>query len=132
MSDRPATGTAAAQTPEPPGPGLPGSERTTGGARRSSGRGGRRWWIIGIVISVLIVVVLAPRASSDPDGLERVAQDTGFIGQAENVVTGLLGDYAIPGLDDPAVSTVLSGLLGLAIILGLVFLLGRVLARRRA
>jgi hypothetical protein len=35
-------------------------------------------------------------------------------------------------LDDPAVSTVLSGLLGLAIILGLVFLLGRVLARRRA
>ena len=132
MSDRPATGTAAAQTPEPPGPELPSTERTTGDARGSGGRGGRRWWIIGIVISVLIVVVLAPRASSDPDGLERVAEDTGFIGQAENVVAGLLGDYAIPGLDDPAVSTVLSGLLGLAIILGLVFLLGRVLARRRA
>jgi PDGLE domain len=93
---------------------------------------GRRWWLVGIAISVLIVVVLAPRASSDPDGLERVAEDTGFIGQAQNVVAGLFGDYAIPGIDDPAVSTVLSGLLGLAIILGLVFLLGRVLARRRA
>jgi hypothetical protein len=132
MSDRPATGTRTAPTPEPASPELASNEPSAGDARRSRARGGRRWWIIGIVISVLIVVVLAPRASSDPDGLERVAEDTGFIGQAENLVAGLLGDYAIPGIDDPAVSTVLSGLLGLAIILGLVFLLGRVLARRRA
>ena len=93
---------------------------------------GRRWWVIGIAIAVLVVVVLAPLASSDPDGLERVAEDNGFIGQAQNVVGGLFGDYGIPGIDDPAVSTILSGLLGIGILLVVVFLVGRLLARRKA
>lgn len=90
------------------------------------------WWAVGIAISALVVVVLAPLASSDPDGLERVAEDHGFIGQAENVISGILADYAIPGVDDPAVSTVLAGLLGLAILVGVVLLLGRLVARRSA
>jgi multisubunit Na+/H+ antiporter MnhB subunit len=99
-----------------------------GQASRTRGRG---WWIAGIVIAVLVVVILAPLASSDPDGLERVAEDQGFIGQAENLVNGILGDYAIPGVDDPAVTTILAGLLGIAIVVGIMVLLGRVLARRR-
>jgi hypothetical protein len=93
---------------------------------------GRWWWVIGIAIVALVVVVFAPLASSDPDGLERVAEDNGFIGQAQNVVGGLFGDYGIPGIDDPTVSTILSGLLGVAILLVVVFLVGRVLARRKA
>ena len=93
---------------------------------------GRWWWVVGIAIVALVVVVLAPLASSDPDGLERVAEDTGFIAQAHNVVGGLFGDYGIPGIDDPTVSTILSGLLGVGILLVVVFLVGRVLARRKA
>ena len=92
---------------------------------------GRWWWVIGIAIVALVVVVFAPLASSDPDGLERVAEDNGFIAQAENFFGGMLGDYAIPGVDDPAVSTILSGLLGVGILLVVVFLVGRVLARRK-
>ena len=98
----------------------------------SRSRVGRWWWVIGIAIVALVVVVLAPLASSDPDGLERVAEDAGFVGQAQNVVGGLLGDYAIPGINDPTVSTILSGLLGVGILLLVVFLVGRVLARRKA
>ena len=112
-----------------PAPVSPGTEPA---APRPTSRVGRWWWLIGIVIVALVVIVLAPLASSDPDGLERVAEDNGFIAQAENVVGGLLGDYAIPGIDDPTVSTILSGLLGVAILLAVVFLLGRVLARRKA
>jgi ABC-type Fe3+ transport system permease subunit len=97
----------------------------------TKGRLGRWWWIAGVAIAALVVIVLAPLASSDPDGLERVAEDVGFIDQAENMFSGVLGDYAIPGIDDPAVSTVLSGLLGLAIVLLVMFVIGRVLARRR-
>ena len=103
------------------------------GDPKPSRRGlGRRWWVAGIAIAVLVVIVLAPRASSDPDGLERVATDNGFIGQAQNFFSGLFNGYAIPGIDDPTVSTILSGLLGVAILLGLVFVIGRVLARRKA
>src|SRR5690242_17612453 len=99
---------------------------------RPTSRIGRWWWVVGIAIVALVVIVLAPLASSDPDGLERVAHDNGFIAQAQNVVGGLLGDYAIPGINDPTVSTILSGLLGVAILLVVVFALGRVLARRKA
>ena len=95
-------------------------------------RVGRWWWAVGIAIAALVVVVLAPLASSDPDGLERVAEDQGFIDRAENVVEGLLGDYAIPGIDDPAVTTVLSGLLGVAIVVVAMVVLGRLVVRRRA
>ena len=95
-------------------------------------RRGRRWWIAGIGIAAFIVIVLAPLASSDPDGLLRVATDHAFIGQAQNFVSGLLSGYAIPGIDDPRLSKILSGLLGVAIVLGVMFLLGRLLARRRA
>lgn len=119
MTDQ-TTAPAPARDPEPDAP-----------APRPASRVGRWWWVIGIAIVAVVVVVLAPLASSDPDGLERVAEDNGFIAQAQNVVGGLLGDYAIPGIDDPTVSTVLSGLLGVVILLVVVFALGRVLARRK-
>jgi hypothetical protein len=92
----------------------------------------RRWWLAGIAIAALVVIVLAPLASHDPDGLERVAQDQGFIGNARNMISGLFGGYEIPGISDPVVSTVLSGLLGVGIVLLAMYLLGRVLARRRS
>jgi ABC-type Fe3+ transport system permease subunit len=95
------------------------------------GRIGRWWWAIGIAIAALVVVILAPLASPDPDGLERVAEDQGFIERAENFFSGLLGDYAIPGIDNEWLSTVLAGLIGVAIVVALMFLIGRVVARRR-
>jgi len=93
---------------------------------------GRWWWVIGLAIAALIVIILAPLASPDPDGLERVAEDNGFIDQATNFFSGLFSDYAIPGIDDPRMSTILSGLLGVVIVVGIMFLVGRILARRRA
>ena len=120
--ERPATETDL--QPAAPGDHDPGATGPKRGFRRW-------WWAVGIAIAVLVVVVLAPLASSDPDGLERVAEDAGFIHQAENVVSGLLGDYAIPGVDDPAMATVLSGLVGVAVLVVLMLVLGRVLARRR-
>ena len=92
---------------------------------------GRWWWVAGIALAALVVIVFAPLASPDPDGLERVATDNGFIDRAANFVSGILGGYAIPGISDPAVSTVISGLLGVAIVLVAMVILGRVLARRR-
>jgi hypothetical protein len=93
---------------------------------------GRRWWIAGLAVAVVVVVVLAPLASGDPDGLQRVAGDTGFVGQARNMIGGLLSGYEIPGIGDPVVSKVVSGLLGVAIVFLVIVGVGRLLARRRA
>ena len=91
---------------------------------------GRFWWLIGLAIAAVIVVVLAPLASSDPDGLERVAGDQGFLGNALGALYELLPNYTIPGLDGNA-STILAGLVGIVIVFLVMVGLGRVLARRR-
>ena len=43
----------------------------------------RYWWVAGLVVAAAVVVILAPMASSDPDGLERVAIDGGFAAQGQ-------------------------------------------------
>jgi cobalt/nickel transport system permease protein len=93
------------------------------------GRLNRYWWLAGLGIAALVVIVFAPLASSDPDGLERVAEDAGFIERARAAVYSILPDYTVPGIDG-TLSTILAGLIGIAIVFGLMTLLGRLLARR--
>jgi hypothetical protein len=92
---------------------------------------GRLWWLVGLGIAVIVVIVLAPLASPDPDGLERVAGDSGFLDSAQDALYGILPDYAVPGLEDPVLSTVVAGLIGVALVFGVTLLLGKVLARRK-
>jgi len=91
----------------------------------------RLWWIGGLLVAALIVIVLAPLASSDPDGLERVAEDRGFIEQAQNAFYGVLPDYTVPGLDDAALTTIAAGLIGVGIVFLMMWGLGALLTRRR-
>ena len=92
----------------------------------------RHGWIGGLVIAAVVVIVLAPLASPDPDGLERVGTDQGFLASAQDAIYAILPDYTIPGLDDPALTTVASGLIGIAIVFLAMVGLGRLLRRRRA
>lgn len=96
-----------------------------------SSRSRAPWVIAGIAISAVVVVGAALFASGDPDGLERVAEDEGFIERAQDALYQLFPDYTIPGIEDPVVTTVLSGLVGVAIVFALMWLVGRMLARRR-
>jgi len=91
----------------------------------------RYWWVVGLAIAALIVVVLAPLASADPDGLERVAGDHGFLQSARDAIYSIIPDYTVPGVDGN-LSTILAGLIGIVIVFGLMVLVGRLLARRRS
>jgi hypothetical protein len=95
-----------------------------GGSRRS-------WVLIALGLVALVVVAAALFASGDPDGLERVAEDIGFIGAGEGSPFSIIADYVFPGLDGP-VATVVAGLVGVAVVFGVVWLVGRLLARRRS
>jgi hypothetical protein len=90
---------------------------------------GRRWWLAGLAIAALVVVVLAPLASGDPDGLERVAIDRGFADRAEDPPFTVIADYVFPGLEGPA-ATVVAGLIGILLVFAVIWLVGRLLARR--
>ena len=60
----------------------------------------RYWWVAGLLIAAMVVIVLAPLASDDPDGLERVAIDAGFAEQGTDAGFELLPDYSVPFLGE--------------------------------
>ncbi|MCO6453547.1 MAG: energy-coupling factor ABC transporter permease [Caldilineales bacterium] len=93
-------------------------------------RGGLRWAIAGLTLA-LGVVLLAPLASASPDGLERVAEDVGFLGAAGSTPYQILPDYTLPFLGDSGLSTILAGLIGALVVAGLVILLVQTLRRKR-
>jgi cobalt/nickel transport protein len=53
-------------------------------------------------------------ASSDPDGLEKVAEDIGFIETAEEhtYADGALADYGVKGIENERASVGVAGVIG--------------------
>lgn len=86
---------------------------------------------LGIGIAVITVGLASLFASASPDGLERVAEDLGFLDQSQGPTLSLLTDYAIPGLDG-TISTILAGVVGVAVVVAILALLGRLAAHRRS
>ncbi|MCP4139297.1 MAG: cobalamin biosynthesis protein CbiM [Chloroflexi bacterium] len=83
-------------------------------------RGGRGWIFVGAAIS-LFVLILSPLASSNPDGLERVAGDLGFLAQGKDAPFSILPDYTLPFLGEGAFSTIAAGIIGALVVAILVF-----------
>ena len=79
-----------------------------------------KWWLIGLVVC-LAVASFAPLASSSPDGLERVAEDKGFIGQGQEAPFQFIADYVFPGIENEALATILAGIIGTIILFGIVY-----------
>lgn len=91
------------------------------GEGSESAKGGRGWIAVGSVIA-LLVVLISPLASGDPDGLERVAMDMGFIDAGQSAPYEIIPDYTVPFLGETALSTILAGVVGI-IVVGLVMIL---------
>ena len=87
-------------------------------------------WIFGGILISVLVVLFAPFASIHPDGLERVAEDIGFINTANSGWIELLPDYSIPFIGQEGISTIVAGLIGIAVIFILVVFLANVLRRK--
>jgi cobalt/nickel transport system permease protein len=94
-----------------------------------SGRGGRGWVVAGVIIS-LLVVLLSPFASANPDGLERVATDLGFINKGQSAVYNILPDYTLPALGGTPLSTLMAGVTGVLVVLVVAVVAGRSLQKR--
>jgi cobalt/nickel transport system permease protein len=93
------------------------------GEEKTASSGGRGWIIVGVTVA-LLAVFISPLASGDPDGLERVAEDIGFLDTGMSAPYEILPDYTIPFLGETAASTILAGVIGALIVLGLLVLVG--------
>lgn len=83
----------------------------------------------------LLITLFSPFASSNPDGLERVAEDKGFHHEAKGPSFEIIPDYAVPGIENERVATILSGIIGVLIVAAIGLAVGyglKRLARSRA
>ncbi len=99
------------------------------GENSSSAQSGRGWVFAGAIIS-LAVVLLSPLASAFPDGLERVAENHGFLQLAQTSPYEIIPGYTVPFLGDTPLSTIVAGLAGALIVLALSILAGRSLQKK--
>jgi hypothetical protein len=92
--------------------------------------------VAGVVVTLLLAGVISSFASSEPDGLERVAIDEGFADTADEhaFAKGPMADYSTRGVGDERLSTGVAGVVGVGVTFviaaGCVALIRR--ARRRA
>ena len=94
------------------------------GKNSESAMGSRGWVVAGVLIS-LAVILLSPFASADPDGLERVAGDLGFLAQGSDAPYQILPDYTVPFLGETSLSTIIAGMIGAAVVGVIIVLLGQ-------
>ena len=86
----------------------------------------------GLLVSLAIAGVLSYYASSQPDGLEKVAEDKGFLDTAKDSVNAgtPLADYGITGLENERLSVGLSGIIGVIVTLIVAFATFKTLAKK--
>jgi len=89
-----------------------------------------KWWLIAL-IACLAVATISPLASSSPDGLEKVAEDQGFIGLAEDSPFEIVADYVFPGIENEALATIMAGWLGTLVLFGVTYGIARLLVSRK-
>jgi hypothetical protein len=88
-----------------------------------------KWWIVGL-LAALVLVLVSPVASAFPDGLEKVANDNGFINKAEGPILSLIPDYAFPGVSNRDLATIIAGIVGVLLLFGLGLGLALLLRKR--
>lgn len=73
----------------------------------------------GVIVAFVLAMVVSQFAAGDPDGLERVAEDTGIGAVAEDspLAGSIFADYATSGIDDPQASLAVAGAAGTAVAL---------------
>ena len=86
----------------------------------------RKFYIAGFIVSLFLAGVVSFYASSDPDGLERVAEDIGFIETAKDHsnADGTLAEYGVKGIENERASVGVAGVIGVigtAIVAGAMF-----------
>ncbi len=90
----------------------------------------KRFLIILFVFSLIIAGFVSWFASTEPDGLERVAEDHGFIDKAEDSTYEIFPDYTVRGIN-AFWSNGLAGIIGTLASFCIVIFIGKLISRKK-
>jgi hypothetical protein len=90
-----------------------------------------KWWLAAFLLCMGLAT-LSPLASSSPDGLERVAEDKGFIDMAGSSPFSIIADYVFPGVHNETLATMLAGWLGVIVLFVVAYVIAFLIYRLRA
>lgn len=94
----------------------------------------RAFTIGALITAALLACVASLWASAQPDGLEFVAESSGFLGTAQDGVAaaGPFAGYGAVFVSNPWLSVATAGMIGCTVTFGAAWLVGRVARRRVA
>lgn len=106
---------------------LPGMFGQQGAGRKTDGM-----TIIagGVVVALVVGIMAVFFASPDPDGLERVAEDQGFLDAAQGPAFNILPDYVLPGIPNGTLAAIIAILIGTLLLFAVGYGIARLLRRR--
>ena len=90
--------------------------------------------VLALALAVGLGLASSPYASPSPDGLEKVAEDKGFLDDGKLAAiqeNSPVPDYAFPGIDDPRLATGVAGFVGTLGVFAIGYGLAWALRRRR-
>ncbi len=84
----------------------------------------------GVVVALVVGIMAVFFASPDPDGLERVAEDKGFLDVAQGPAFNIIPDYVVPGVPNETLAAVIAIILGTLLLFAVGYGIARLLRRR--
>jgi len=84
--------------------------------------------VFGLAVALVLGTFISIFASSSPDGLEKVAENKGFLRLMEAKppsVKAPIPDYAWPGVESEAAACALAGLTGTLLTFGVMYAIGK-------
>jgi cobalt/nickel transport system permease protein len=77
------------------------------------------------VFFTFLLALLSPLASTNPDGLEWVAEQQGFAHMAQGGLYQIIPDYLLPGISNEALATIAAGVIGALVVFGATAAVGK-------
>ena len=93
----------------------------------------KKFYLGGAIVTLILAGVVSFYASSNPDGLEKVAEKIGFIETAKehSISDSPLADYGVKGIENSRVSVGTAGVIGVIVTGGIASVLFLALAHKK-
>lgn len=93
----------------------------------------KKFYLVFLLVTVGLAGIVSFYASSSPDGLEKVAEDVGFIETAKDhsLDNSALADYGVAGIENERLSVGIAGIIGVIATGVLMYLIIKFISRKK-